>query len=59
MSIITRLQKLEQETNEQNDYVIIRQPGETREQALGCVKHGDSVIYIDVGFDDDLPTASD
>ena len=57
MSILTRLQKLEQVTSEQTEYIIIRQAGETREQALDCVKLGDSVIYIDIGYD--LPTASD
>ena len=57
MSILTRLQKLEQVTPEQNEYIIIRQAGETREQALDCVKLGDSIIYIDIGFD--LPTSSD
>ena len=57
MSRLTRLQKLEQETSEQTEYIIIRQAGETREQALDCVKLGDSVIYIDIGYD--LPTTSD
>ena len=51
MSILTRLQKLEQVTNEQIEHIIIRQEGETREQALGCVKLGDSVIYIDIGYE--------
>ena len=61
MSILTRLQKLEQSTNEQIGHVIIRQPSETRAQAYerDCVKPGDSVIYIDIGYDGDLPTASD
>ena len=54
MSILTRLQKLEQATNERIDYIIIRQPGESPAQALErvCVKPGDSVIYIDIYGDE-------
>ena len=61
MSILTRLQKLEQVTNEQNKYIIIRQPGETRAQAFerNHFKVGDEFIFIDIGYDGDLPTASD